>query len=146
MTRGWLSGVVRARKAQEDVARHRLAGARLEALSARRLTLAENDRIEAMTGEVDTDSALAFVAAASARQAAGATWAAARVAEAAAHDRITIHESAVVGAARNRRSVEKLSERLAAQQRVDELSDAQDELDDIASQSRAGGNDIEVGR
>jgi hypothetical protein len=139
MSRGWLSGLVRARQVQEDLARQRLATARNDALAARRAAVAEDDRIDAMTGALPPESALAFVAAAAARQAAAMTWSAARLAEAAAHDHITVAETVVVGAARDRRSVEKLQERVTEEARVQSLSDAQDELDDIAARSFESG-------
>jgi len=133
VSRGWLSGLLRARQVQEDVARQRLAGAQLDAISARRTVVAEDERIETLNAELPSDTALAFVAAAAARQAAAATWAAARLADAAAADQVTIAETAVIGAARHRRSAEKLDERIRADEQYSARTKEQNALDEFST-------------
>ncbi len=94
---------------------------------------AQNDRITAMIAKTSPDSTVAFIAAASARQAAAATWASARRVHGVAEDQVTVSSTAAVSAARQRRSVEKLAERDEAAERLRTATAAQNELDDIGA-------------
>ncbi len=137
MSRAWLKSLVRARQVQEDVARERLASAHRHARHAQLRALAEDDRIDELTatGHEEVSTTLAFVAAASARQAAAATWAAAHQTRAIADGQVEVRATAVTAAARQRRSAEKLAERDAADERSRAATAMQNELDDIGGQA-----------
>jgi len=136
MTRKWISGLLRARQVQEDVARERLAHARLHAQDARLRVRADDARVQAMLEETSPQSTQAFLASASARQAAGATLAAAQWIRATAEDQVTIRQTSVVAAARQRRSAEKLAERDANELHARAAAALQHELDDVAGRPR----------
>ena len=131
MSRKWINSLLRARQAQEDIARERLAHARLHAQDARLRVRAEDRRVEAMLEERSPASARAFVAAVSARQAAAATLSEARQSQAMADDQVVTRTTSVVSAARDRRSIEKLAERDAADLHTRTIGALQKELDDI---------------
>jgi hypothetical protein len=76
MSTKWLSALVRARQAQEDVAQRELAEAERRARRASAFARHNADRIDALTAEDAELTVPAFVAAAVALQAAAATHAA----------------------------------------------------------------------
>ena len=131
MSRAWVSSLLRARQVQEDVARQRLAQARRHAQEAHAQVHAETERLEAMNGDAEPTSVLAFVAAASARHSAAATWFAAKHARAVAEDQVAVRAGAVTAAAQDRRGVEKLAERAAAEAHQAAATAMQKELDEI---------------
>jgi flagellar protein FliJ len=137
MSRAWVSTLLRARQAQEDVARGRLADAHRHAQQAHARLLVEGDRLESMSAEHGSASALAFIAAASAQQSAAATWFAARHAHASAEDQLALRSSALTAAAQERRGVEKLAERDAAEARTRAGVAQQKELDEVGGRVRA---------
>jgi precorrin-4 methylase len=131
VSRKWINSLLRARQAQEDIARERLAHARMHAQDARQRVYAEDQRVAAMLEERSPASARAFVAAVSARQAAAATLSGARQTQAMADDQVVTRTTSVVSAARDRRSIERLAERDAADLHTRTIGALQKELDDI---------------
>jgi hypothetical protein len=136
VSKHWVSTVLRARQIQEDVAKQRLAEARQHAHEAYLDVMAHGERIDGLvTTPAEPESALAFVAAASARQAAASTWAAARQARVLADDHVLTRSSAATTAAQQRRSVEKLAENVAADRVRGAAIAQQKDLDEIAGRS-----------
>jgi flagellar protein FliJ len=131
VSRAWVSTLLRARQAQEDVARGRLADAHRDAQEARARLFVESDRLESMSSAHGSASSLAFLAAASAQQAAAATWFAARHAHATAEDQVAARSGALTSAAQDRRGVEKLAERDAETARARASLAQQKELDEV---------------
>jgi flagellar export protein FliJ len=144
MSKKWISSLLRARQAQEDVARERLATARNHAQSARARVRADDDRVQAMVESEYPESAQAFLAAAAARQAAAATLASARRLHALAEDQVDARSSSVTAAARQRRTAEKLVERDEAELRAREALALQNELDDVAGRRARRPDDTAV--
>lgn len=142
MSRAWVSTLLRARQVQEDVARQRLAQARRHAQEAHAHVHAETERLEAMNGHAEPTSVLAFVAAASARHSAAVTWFAAKHAHALADDQVAVRTGAVTAAAQDRRGVEKLAERAAAEAHQAAATAMQKELDEIGGR---GARDRDAG-
>jgi hypothetical protein len=135
VSRAWVATLLKARQAQEDVARQRLAQAHRHAVEARLHVLTENERLDTMLSHAEPEDVLAFVAAASARQSAAQTWAAAKHSRAMADDQVLARATAVTASAQSRRSVEKLAERDLAGSRTRAASAMQKELDEIAAHS-----------
>lgn len=133
MSRDWVATVLRVRQLQEDVERQRLADARRVAQEAHLHVLAHNERLDSMLSDAEHESVLAFVAAASARHSAAATWAAARHDRAIADDQVTARTSAVSQAAQKRRGVERLAESRAAEEQARESQAQQKRLDEIGA-------------
>jgi flagellar biosynthesis chaperone FliJ len=133
MSKSWLSGLLRARRAQEDFAAQQLAAAQRRAQRAAARVHYDRDRLETLKLADASYAAPAFVAAAVALQAAAATHAAA----------VAVAEHAVVetqerrgelgDAARARRSVEELHDRHLAEAEAHARRAAQAELDEIAA-------------
>jgi flagellar biosynthesis chaperone FliJ len=136
MTRAWLPSLVRARQVQEDLARERVALARRHARRAELRAMSDDERVQGMADSGEPMSALAFVAASSARQAAAATLAAAIQSQARAEDQVTADQASLTVAAQNRLSAEKLAERDAAERRRAAATAMQQELDEIGSRMR----------
>lgn len=128
--RRWVGTVLRARQAQEDVAAQQLADAHRGAELATRRLAHESGRITALP-LADSQSVQAFHASAAARQAAGATLAAARHRLVFAEDQVVAGTIQLAAAARARRTVEKLQERDTATRLAAEAGTAQRELDEV---------------
>lgn len=130
--KGWLSGLLRARQAQEDIAKQRTVAAELAARRAHAMLKYESERLSVMGDDKHHRTAAAFVASSAALQAAAATHAAA---ERAAHEAMLAAEQRkydLRAAARSRRTVEQLHETHLAEERTAMLAAEQRELDEIA--------------
>lgn len=131
MSHNWVPTVLRARQAQEDVLAQGLATARRDAGRAADEHAEQLARVEGMAVP-HSQTVRAFHATLSAQQAAVASLAAAR-------NRMLFAESRVAGkvdelavAARSRRTVEKLHERLLDEQASAASVVAQRELDEVS--------------
>lgn len=134
MSKTWLNSLLRARQAQEDVAKQHLASAQRASHRADAQARAERRRLETLRlDESSAYSTSAFVAAAVALQAAAATHAAA--VSAAEESQLAVAEQRdVLGdAARARRTAEELYERDRADASDRLRRAAQRELDEFAS-------------
>jgi len=136
MSRAWLSSLVRARQVQEDLAKERLAHARRHARSAEMRAQSDDSRVQAMLDKAPSGTAMAFIAAASARQAAAATLAAALQTQTLADDQVKDRVASLTSAAQNRLSAEKLAERDETERRRAANAAMQQELDEIGSRLR----------
>jgi flagellar export protein FliJ len=139
MTRQFrLAGVLRARQAQEKVAKGAVVRARAETqVALDRQAARERALLERPT--VDGGPAAWWIAATSARAAlAGELSAAGRLAEQAA-ERVTERTGELTDAAIRRRSVETLAERHQAAEQHEELASEQRALDEIATNRRPTG-------
>jgi flagellar export protein FliJ len=136
MSRAWLASLVRARQVQEDQAKEQLAHARRHARTAEGRAQADDHRVRAMRAENPSGPALAFIAAASARQAAAATLSAARQTHALAEEQVGRRASSLTAAAQQRLSAEKLAERDEVERRRAESAALQLELDEIGARMR----------
>jgi flagellar protein FliJ len=135
----WLTGLVRARRVQEDVAKQHLAAAQHRSRRAQARVRYDADRLDSLTAAGAQASAPAFVAAAVALQAAAATHAAAtRVAECAVTE-VAGRRGELTAAARARRGAEELDERQAAAEQRRAAAAAQHELDEIAARVHRDG-------
>jgi flagellar biosynthesis chaperone FliJ len=123
--------MVRARLAAEDAAAQEVAQDRRAVADALLAARRESQRLEQLSAP-ESQSAQAFLAGIAARNAAAATHSAALQRAAFATQRLAGSVAELTDAARRRRSVEKLSERIAATERADELATAQRELDDLS--------------
>jgi flagellar export protein FliJ len=130
--RPWVASLLRARQIQEDVARGRFAQAQRAVQDAADATEASERHVDQVTSEIPQDCATAFIAAASARQAAGASWLLARRELALAEDHQRARAAALTVAARHRRGVEKLAERDAAELAARASAAEQQALDEIS--------------
>lgn len=142
-TKRWLPTMLRARAATEDAAAQRLAGARRDhevALSEAALENQRLDRLMAEDANGQRHDGPAFLAAAAARSAAAATHAAALHRSRFADRRVATGVEELNQAAQQRRTVEKLAERLAAEAHRTELQVAQRELDDVTITRFGRGN------
>ncbi|MDQ1732939.1 MAG: hypothetical protein QOK10_3098 [Pseudonocardiales bacterium] len=128
--RRWLPTMVRAQQAREDSAARRLAQARMDAAQAVEAAAAETARLTGMSAP-GTGSRGAFLNQAATRDAAAATHAAAVHRVRFTHQRVGVGLSELSSAAQARRTVERLSERIAAETYAAELSNQQRELDDV---------------
>jgi len=129
----WLASLVRARTAQEDLAKQKLAEAQRRARRAERRVKYNADRIESLIDAEAMDSAPAFVAAAVALQAAAATHAAAIAAAAQAVADIDTERVSLAHAARARKTAETLQERELRAERERAAAAEQREIDEIAA-------------
>jgi flagellar export protein FliJ len=89
-----------------------------------------------MLDKAPPGTALAFIAAASARQAAAATLSAARRTQAMADEQVDVRLASLTTAAQNRLSAEKLAERDETERRRAANAAMQQELDEIGSRRR----------
>ena len=129
--RDWIPTVLRARQAQEDLVAQGLAMARRDASRAADQHAEQAARVAAMAlPESQTTSA--FHASLAAQQAAVATLAAARNRVLFAESRVTGKMAELTAAARSRRTVEKLHERLQDEQASAASDLAQRELDEVS--------------
>ena len=132
MTKGFrLAGVLRARQAQEDVAKGEVVRARQAAAQAADAAAAR-DRHLANHQMPAEDTARALVAALTARQAMAASLAMARQLAAVAETRVAQHTEELTEAAKRRWTVEKLAERHAEQTRRHAQAAEQRALDELA--------------
>jgi flagellar export protein FliJ len=139
MTRRFrLAGVLRARQAQEDVAKGAVVRARAETrVALERQAARERSLLDRPT--VDGGPAPWWIAATSARAAlAGELTAAGRLAEQAA-ERMAERTGELTDAAIRRRSVETLAERHQAAEQLEELASEQRALDEIPINRRSSG-------
>ncbi|WP_026421633.1 flagellar FliJ family protein [Actinokineospora inagensis] len=126
-----LAAVLRARKAQEDIAKGELtrANARLADAGAHTDTRAESMR--AWAGPRDGDAA-SYLAAIAAGRALAAALSEARAAERAAHGETEVEAAKLREAAKARRGVEKLVERATEDERLAGLAAEQKAADEVA--------------
>jgi hypothetical protein len=130
-----LSTLLRARQAQEDVAKGLAFRARTASHDARHSAGARVAALHASSPPAD-GTGRAVVAAIAARQALAAAAAAARDAALAAEQRAAVTIADLAEAARHRRAAERLVERVAAAQlREDRLTD-QRAVDEIGARMR----------
>lgn len=133
MTARWLSGLVRARQFAEDSAKQQLTTAEQLASRAHARVRYNAERLESLHYAQAEETAVTFVAAAVALQAAAATHAAAAaVAEQAEHDAAQ-RRSELTEAAISRRSAEELADRARAAEKARQAALAQRAQDEIAA-------------
>ncbi len=130
-TRGWISTVLRARQAQEDLVAQRLAVARRDAGHAADQHAEHAARVAAMVSP-DSQTVPAFHASLAAQQAAAASLAAAKNRVLFAEGRVASGMSELTQAARSRRTVEKLHERDQDEQAAAASGAVQRELDEVS--------------
>ncbi|HZC72949.1 MAG TPA: hypothetical protein VE442_19790 [Jatrophihabitans sp.] len=133
MAKNWLSGLMRARQAQEDVAAQRLAAAERAARRAQAKVRYDRERLDGLRTGNAVYEAPAFVAAAVALQAAAATHAATMKLAGNAADVVQERRGELVDAARARRTAEELHERDAAEAANRAHRAAQHQLDEMAA-------------
>ena len=126
----WLPTLVRARQAREDAAAQQVAQNRREVAQAALAADALQARLDSMTQPASA-SAQSFLAAAAVRSAAAGTHSAAVQRIGFAEQRLTGALSGLAEAARSRRTVERLAERIAAERYAAELAAYQRELDEL---------------
>jgi flagellar export protein FliJ len=127
-----LAAVLRARQAQEDVAKAAAARARAEADAASGLVLSrERDLADRHT--VDESSATAFTATMRARQALAGALAEALGAASLANESARARLDELAEASARRRALEQLAERHAAQQRAAEEAAERAALDELSA-------------
>jgi hypothetical protein len=136
MARGWKSSLLRARQAQEDLARERLAHAHAHARAMARSVDAHDQRITGLLEDELTGSIDGLIVGAERRARAASTLAGARQAYAVAGDQIAVGAVAVTAAAQARRTAEKMIERDAAELAAEQARTMQRDLDELGS--RAG--------
>jgi flagellar protein FliJ len=141
--RRWLPVLMRARQAGEDARAQQVAAQRRDLAAAERSAGDEEARVDAMT-QPESASRDIFLAGAAARAAAAATHAAARQRARFARDRLATGIVELSHAARDRRIVERLVERVETAERAEMLSRAQRESDDtvLARFKRAAGDGL----
>ena len=139
MSRGFrLSSLLRARQAQEDVAKGAVARASRAKEAARRAAAAGETALHD-TALPMTGSALALVAAISAQRATAAGLAAARQAVLDSEQHHVDANAELAVAASRRRTVERLAERHTEKLQRADLAAEQRAIDEIASRFRAEG-------
>jgi flagellar biosynthesis chaperone FliJ len=145
MTRFRLGAVLRARLAQEDVAKSETARARQEAAQATELARHQGRRLQAQGIPVN-GPARAIVAALVARHSLAAALADADQVAAEAHERTAEQLAALAEAAKARRSVERLAERYTAAGQLREQAADQRAIDELAVTDRQRAAAREVGQ
>lgn len=135
----WLPTLVRARQAREDAASQQVAQQRRDVADAAAAAAALSERLDALE-QPATAGTSAFLAAAAIRDAAASTHSAAVQRIGFAEQRLAAGISFLAEAARSRRTVEKLAERIAAAQYANELAAYQRELDDLSITRHARAN------
>lgn len=133
MSPKWLSSLVRARQAQEDLAKQQLATAQRLAHVAHARVRYDAERLDSLTAAGAEDSASAFVAAAAALQAAAATHAAATRAAADATRTVADRRDDLGDAACARRTAEQMHDKQVAAEQALVRAAAQRELDEVAA-------------
>lgn len=138
MSSRWLSGLLRARQAQEDAAQVRLAQARVAAAHAHGRVRYHAERLDTLVAADCADLAPAFTAAAAALQAAAATHAAATSAAAAAETDVSARREHLTDAVTARRSAEELHQQHQNAIREGQARLAIREMDEVAARVRRG--------
>lgn len=128
--RRWLPVMVRARQAAEDAAAQQVAQDRRALADSLLVARRESQRLDNLT-RPESQTAQAFLAGVAASNAAAATHSVAVQRAAFAGQRLNGSITTLTDAARRRRTVEKLTERITEAERVTELATSQRELDDI---------------
>ena len=135
----WLPTLVRARQAHEDAVSQQVAQQRLDVAEATTAATALSERLDALE-QPATAGISSFLAAAAFRDAAASTHSAAVQRIGFAEQRLATGMAFLAEAARSRRTVEKLAERIAAEQYANELAAYQRELDDLSITRHARSN------
>lgn len=133
MSKNWLVSLVRARQAQEDVAKQELATAQRLAHRAHGRVRYDAERIDSLRAAGAEGSASAFVAAAVALQAAAATHAAAVQSAADTAAGVETKRDELGDAARARRTAEELHAQEVAVELARASAAAQRDMDEIAA-------------
>jgi flagellar biosynthesis chaperone FliJ len=133
MSKKWLVSLVRARQAQEDVAKQELATAQRLAHRAHGRVRYNADRIDSLRSAGAEGSASAFVAASVALQAAAATHSAAVQSAVEAVEGVATRRDELGDAARARRTAEELHAQEVAIQLARATAAAQRDMDEIAA-------------
>jgi hypothetical protein len=136
MSTRWLSALVKARQAQEDVAQYELASAQRRAREAHAARRRANERVDELAEATGPDAMLtapAFAAAAAALQSAAAAssmagFAADQADLGTVHRRDALHRAAI-----DRDVAEHMQENAAAVERAHVSHRAQMELDEVAA-------------
>lgn len=134
-----MSGLLRARQAQEDVAAQQLAAAERAARRAAAKVRYDRDRLETLRTADAIYEVPAFVAAAAALQAAAATHAASVRLAGSEQNAVAERRDELVDAARARRTAEELHERALAAAADQARRAAQSELDEVAARTHRDG-------
>lgn len=132
----WLPTLVRARQAREDAASQQVAQQRREVVDAAAAAAALSERLDALEQPASAGAG-AFLAAAAIRDAAAGTHSAAVQRIGFAEQRLASGMAFLAEAARSRRTVERLAERIAAAQYASELAAYQRELDEVSAARHA---------
>jgi flagellar protein FliJ len=135
--RSRLAAVLRARRAQEDIARGALARANAQLDQARAVVSGRGESLTEWTGPRGGDSN-AFLASVAAGRALAESLGRAEAARDQAHSGAEDSRDVLRGAAQRRRSVEKLVERAQDQYRRDNLAAEQRSADDLTTGRAAG--------
>jgi hypothetical protein len=134
--RAWTASLVRARQAKEDIARERLAHARLHAEAAAVEVCRHDERISEMLAGPEPLDVSELIVVSERRARATATLVEAQHACAVAADQVRIRSVSVTEAAVARRSAEKLVERDEVEE-ARSLAHAEEQaLDEIATRRR----------
>jgi flagellar biosynthesis chaperone FliJ len=136
-TRRWLPTVLRARQAAEDLAAQQVAAARRDAELAAGQLAAQQSRLAGMALP-ESATVVEFHAEVAGQQAALASLSAASNRVQFADARLAGHLSQLTEAARSRRTVEKMQERIETSLAAQALSLAQREQDDVTLARRVG--------
>jgi flagellar biosynthesis chaperone FliJ len=130
-SRRWLPVMIRARKATEDAAARQVAQDRRAVADALLAARRESQRLDQLSTP-QAQSAQAFLAGVAASNAAAATHSAALQRAAFSQQRLAGSIIELTDAARARRTVEKLAERIAETERAEELAADQRALDELS--------------
>lgn len=136
--RSRLAAVLRARRAQEDIARAEMARANAAVAAARGRVARRADALDEWGGPEGGHSA-SYLASIAAGQALAHALRDAMAMEQAAQDDAAVNREHLKHAARHRRSVEKLTERAEEAARKDELAAQQRVIDDLSNSRPYGG-------
>jgi flagellar FliJ protein len=143
MPNKWLSGLLRARQAQEDAAAQQLAVAERTARRAAAKVRYDRERLDTLRPADAVYEAPAFVATAAALQAAAATHAASIRLAGHSADSVEERRDELIEATRARRTAEELHERALAEAANRARRAAQSELDEIAARTHRDAQELE---
>ncbi|WP_157767599.1 MULTISPECIES: cell envelope biogenesis protein TolA [Actinosynnema] len=135
-----LAAVLRARRAQEDMARGDVARANAAVAQASAGVARREEQLDGWSGPEGGDPT-AYLASVAAGRAMAQALGAAEQARREAEDAATGRQDVLREAATRRRTVEKLTERAADQARKDELAAAQRVVDDLWGGRTGGGQE-----
>ena len=133
MSPKWLTVLVRARKAQEDVAQQHLARAEHAVRRTQARVRYDEERLDLLSAADADLHAASFIASAVALQAAAATLAATVDAARDASHHASQRRSSLHHAARARHTAEELNDRAAVLDRIAEAAAIQREHDEVAA-------------